>query len=391
MTSAERMKLDNEKKILRTVYEEPGICRKEAARRTGLSSQAVTNQVTELLEKKLLVETHNKAEGRGRVPVSLQLNYSSLYLITVRLELRMMEVWLHDLNMTVIAQEELVLTEKEDVLQCLKEKIEAVLQRAKLEEPIQALVISVAGVVNETTGVVVQAEKLHLSNCNLKESLAYLGIPVLVRNDVNLIAAYEKTEYPKDMNFMVVKLDVGIGSAVSLCGKVLKSTNNVAGELGHVTVVSQEKRACSCGKQNCLTKFISREALEKEYGDSYEQLVEDVRKKIPAASAQVEKICEYLEPVLANAITLLDLDHIILCGCSVEHFLDLLYPILEKQLKGDLSYWLAFKGIKIHSDVSMVQISSKFWLDFFFSTKKLHFITKNMDGDTDEERDEIAG
>lgn len=373
MTSAERMKQENEKKILKTVYEEPGICRKEVAKRNGLSSQAVTNQVTELLEKKLLVETRNKAEGRGRVPISLQLNYSCLYLITVRLELRMMEIWLHALDLTVLAKEEMVLTEKEDIVSCLREKITLILQKMRGGEAVQALVISVAGVVNETTGVVVQAEKLHLSNCNLKESLAEFGIPVLVRNDVNLIAAYEKTECQEDMNFMVAKLDVGIGSAFSLSNAVLKSTNNVAGELGHVTVVSAERRPCSCGKHNCLTKYISREALEWDYGASYEQLVEDVQAGKIRALECVEKICEYLEPVLVNAVTLLDLDHIILCGCSVENFLEILYPKLEQQLKRDLSYWLAFQGIKIHSGVSMVQISSRFWLDTFFASEGMQW------------------
>lgn len=371
------MKLDNEKKILKTVYEEPGICRKEVAKRNGLSSQTVTNQVTELLEKNLLIETHNKAEGRGRVPVSLQLNYSCLYLITVRLELRKMEIWLHTLDLTVLAKEEMVLTEKEDIVLCLREKISLILQKMPGNAPVQALVISVAGVVNETAGIVVQAEKLHLNNCSLKENLADFGIPVLVRNDVNLIAAYEKSECQEDMNFMVAKLDVGIGSAFSLNNTVLKSTNNVAGELGHVTVVSKEIRPCSCGKKNCLTKFISREALEKDYGASYEQLVKDVQAGRSEAVEQVENICEYLEPVLVNAITLLDLDHIILCGCSVENFLDILQPKLEERLKGDLSYWLAFQGIKIHSGVSMVKISTRFWLDTFFATEGMQFLLKN--------------
>ena len=236
MTSLERMKQDNEKQILKVVHENPGIYRKLVAKETNLASQTVTNLVTEMLDKKLIVESYNKADGRGRVPISLSLNYRELYMLTVNLELDWVSVYMHALDETILASTRVKLTGEGSIIQILKEQIAVVMQTAGEGYQLQALVISVCGVVNEDTGTVVLAQSLNLYNCNLAEQFSYLGIPVLIRNDVNLIAAYEKIVCKEDMNFMVSNLYIGIGSAFVLGSRSLKSSNNVAGELGHVTV-----------------------------------------------------------------------------------------------------------------------------------------------------------
>lgn len=194
-------------------------------------------------------------------------------------------------------------------------------------------------------------------------------MPVLVRNDVNLIACYEKADCQDDMNFMVAKIDSGIGSAFVLGSHTLKSANSVAGELGHVTVASEEIRPCICGKNNCLTKFIATEALERTYGKSYSELIQDVKQGVTEAIGLIESICEYLAPVLANQIILLDLDRIILCGCTIENFASIISPCLDKKIRRLLSYWVSFKGLKVLTDVDMARVGTDFWLDYFFSTE----------------------
>lgn len=301
MTSPDRMKLENEKRVLRVVHEHPGIYRKLIAVETDLSSQTVTNLVTELIHRKILLE-HSLSPGiRGRNPVSLTLNYGGFYIITAEVTIEKVDVYLHTAA-EVVSVDETPLEGNEDVLQCLREAIARVGKKAESFERVQALVISVTGVVNENTGTVVEAEKLHWYQVNLAEEFSYLKLPVFVRNDVNLPACYEKAYCQDDMNFMVAKIDIGIGSSFVLGSRALKSANSVAGELGHVTIYSDEVRPCICGKDNCLTKFISTEGLEQTYGRPYSELVRDVKAGVTEAIGLVEQICDYLAPVLANQI-----------------------------------------------------------------------------------------
>ena len=374
MTSAQRMKQENEKRILQTVWENPGIYRKLVAKKTKLSSQAVTNQVNELVQKNLLLEYSQKTTGKGRAPISLALNYKGIYLLTVDVSLNHMNVFLHNLDGDIVISAMLHLTGREDSLQCLKDLIKRVKDQAGEEYVIQAVVISVAGVVKEDARIVVSAEKIHWQDMDLVDALGYLNMPVIVRNDVNFIAAYERQHYPEDVSFMIVKLDIGIGSSFVLNSNSLKTTSKVSGELGHVSIEHSDTRPCICGKNNCLTKFISIEALEKEYGASYDTIVEDVKRGEERAVRLIEQMCDYLAPVLANVINLLDLDRVILCGCSTDNFSHIIYPALEEKIKERLSYWVSFKGLEIHHDTDMIKAGCQVWMEYFFTSEDTSFV-----------------
>lgn len=370
MTSPDRMKFVNEKNILRLIHENPGICRKEIAERVNVSSQTVTNLVTGLIERKVLLEYHPALGIKGRNPVALKINYSGFYILSCDINIETVSVYLHSLDQSVLAQVQRPVNQKMDVLLALKDILGEVLLAGGKNLPIKACVISVTGVINEDRGIVIEAGKLNWYNLELVKELEYLGFPVLLRNDVNMISCYEKSRYQADENFMVAKLDVGIGSSFVLGGRVLRSTNNAAGELGHVTVFSSgEERPCVCGKSDCLTKFISQEALEFEYGKPYGELVEAVNRKEPEAIRLIERMCGYLAPILANAIILLDLDTIVLCGCSVDCFKSVLYPCLDKSVRKLLSYWVSFKRLEIHSNIKITEIGTQFLLDYYFNNE----------------------
>lgn len=272
LTSPDRMKLINEKNILKIVHENPGIYRKLIAEKTNLSSQTVTNLVTELVERRVLLEYAPSLGIKGRNPVSLSVNYSGFYMITADINIGRVAVYVNALDETVIASEERPVGQKTDVLDVLKEMIGRVLERAGTVRTILACAISVTGVVNEDKGIVVEAGKLNWYNLDLAGELSYLGVPVLVRNDANMFAYYEKSQFPADLNFMIAKIDVGIGSAFVLGGRVLESTNNVAGELGHVTAMAQgAERLLAPHLLNQLPVGLSVVRLQSFQGDKFRQ------------------------------------------------------------------------------------------------------------------------
>lgn len=123
-------------------------------------------------------------------------------MITADINIGRVAVYVNALDETVIASEERPVGQKTDVLDVLKEMIGRVLERAGTVRTILACAISVTGVVNEDKGIVVEAGKLNWYNLDLAGELSYLGVPVLVRNDANMFAYYEKSQFPADLNFM---------------------------------------------------------------------------------------------------------------------------------------------------------------------------------------------
>ena len=85
-------------------------------------------------------------------------------------------------------------------------------------------------------------------------------------------------------------------------------------------------------------------------------------------------MCDYLAPVLANVINLLDIDRIILCGCTTENFSHIIYPALDKKIRERLSYWVSFKGLEIHKDTDMIKAGCQVWMEHFFTTEDTAFV-----------------
>nr|BFE42959.1 hypothetical protein GCM10017547_08520 [Pseudarthrobacter oxydans] len=64
-----------------------------------------------------------------------------------------------------------------------------------------------------------------------------LPVPVLVDNDVNIMALGERTaHWPDQDNFIFVKVATGIGAGIISSGQLQRGANGTAGDLGHVRV-----------------------------------------------------------------------------------------------------------------------------------------------------------
>jgi predicted NBD/HSP70 family sugar kinase len=122
--------------------------------------------------------------------------------------------------------------------------------------------LGVAGFVHAQTGMV-EAPMLGWRHMPLGDYLErLLGVPVVVDNDVNTLAAFEHLyglgrSYD---DFLTVTLGRGVGAAAVIGGDLRRGAHGAAGELGHA-VVDPAGPACHCGKRGCLETYVSDGAL----------------------------------------------------------------------------------------------------------------------------------
>jgi predicted NBD/HSP70 family sugar kinase len=87
------------------------------------------------------------------------------------------------------------------------------------------------------------------------------GVPVLVDNDVNIMALGEYwVMEPKVEDFIFVKVGTGIGSGLILGGHLHRGADGAAGDMGHVRTTSDEV-LCRCGNNGCLEATAGGAAL----------------------------------------------------------------------------------------------------------------------------------
>lgn len=92
------------------------------------------------------------------------------------------------------------------------------------------------------------------------------GIDVFVTNDANLAALGELYfgEGQRFSDLVVVTIGTGIGAGIISKGALLHGVDDLAGELGHLTIIP-DGRQCSCGKKGCLEAYVSVRGIQQTY------------------------------------------------------------------------------------------------------------------------------
>ncbi len=107
----------------------------------------------------------------------------------------------------------------------------------------------------------------------VREALSQdLGCPVMVDNDVNLMAMGEQHAGVARTvgDFLCVKIGTGIGCGIVVGGEVHRGATGSAGDIGHIQAVP-DGRPCACGNRGCLEAHFSGAALARDAMEAAQQ------------------------------------------------------------------------------------------------------------------------
>ncbi|MCU1442570.1 MAG: family transcriptional regulator [Cryobacterium sp.] len=91
-----------------------------------------------------------------------------------------------------------------------------------------------------------------------------LSAPVLVDNDVNIMALGERAyAWPDADHLIFVKIATGIGAGIISGGSLQRGSQGIAGDIGHVQVARGRGIACHCGNLGCLEAIAAGPAIAK--------------------------------------------------------------------------------------------------------------------------------
>ncbi|BES64736.1 ROK family transcriptional regulator [Gottschalkiaceae bacterium SANA] len=359
-TSPEVMKLNNKKAILELIYSEKNIYRAQIADRTRLSNQTVTNLVKELKEEGFIKEVTMETKGKGRNPIALSIALDDLCAIGVEISVRGVTVGCFNASGRVICREEHPPTD--GILPIVKAMLERALKAADTKT-VLGNAISVEGVINESKGLVVKSS-VGLEGVNLKEELRYLGIKTYIRNDVNLLA---ETSDRQEENYMMIRFDRGIGAALFLNGAILRSDHNMAGEFGHAIVYSNPSpKPCKCGKTGCLTTEASMSAIETHFKMSVSDAAAAYHAEEDEVTVKMEQLSRFIAEPLANLITIMDLEKVLVTGTLVDLFGETFLQSIHRAVLERLSVWNSYQGIEVLETYDIAERSAKFVVEKYF-------------------------
>ena len=148
-----------------------------------------------------------------------------------------------------------------------------------------------------------------------------LGRRIEIQNDANCFAMAEAMLGAGRGHAFVfgVILGTGCGGGMVYNGRVISGLQGLGGEWGHMSI-DPDGPPCFCGRRGCVETFISGGGLENRYEERYgirrrlKDIEEDYRAGQPEAKAFMEGFFLHFGLAMANLITVLDPDIIVLGG-----------------------------------------------------------------------------
>jgi len=251
--------------VLALVGRRGPISRADIARRLGLSPPTVTAVTRSLIEAGVIAKADDAQSRGGRPGELLAVVGRAAVAIGVKVAAGRVTGVRADLDGTVLDTfsapfDEIAANPFDGLAKLLAPHLAAVGDHRLL-----GVGLGVPGFVDRRSGLV-EAPMLSWRNMPLRGYLSQLlGVPVLVDNDVNTLAAYEHLYglgRPYE-DFLTVTLGQGIGAALVSDGDLRRGGHGAAGELGHLPVDPQGPR-CHCGKHGCLETYVNDAALVEQ-------------------------------------------------------------------------------------------------------------------------------
>lgn len=271
-TNVVKAKLINRWIVFDTIRMQTGIARAGIAAATGLSKQATSDLVDELIELGLVKETKSLERRVGKPPTPLCVNPDGAYCLGFHVDVGQMSAIAANLAGDVLYREDQPL---DDVA---PEKAAATLSRSvkRLMDATAMPSERFLGIGLATPGPfgVEGLSPPRLPGWDGLKLRALLqektGFPVSLTNDGQCatIAEWRFGESARGLtNFVYVYFGIGMGSGVMINSATFGGASGNAGELGHLTVVPGGHR-CICGKRGCLETYVSVDAVIKHLADN---------------------------------------------------------------------------------------------------------------------------
>ncbi len=315
-------RLLNNQLVIRELRKEP-CSATMLSRKLKLSNAALSAIVDDLKRKNCIKEVaaSDVASAVGRRPVYYAINEKFGCVAVVSLYGNSAKVVLADMCMNVLHTEE-IRVERFDIA-TLYELVLLLKNALALKEfrdiPLLGIDLSMPGRVNTLTGELILSKQFDKDMYGEKDKVTSLfarqfGVPVAMSNDINLacIGEMHKGLLRYVDNGMLVYVDIGIGGAFILGGKLYAGTQGFAGEVGLMQTQFE-------GETDALDEFVSLRAIKNSVGARLGRKVHtaDVQElylKDEWVHDYVLKTAHCLGAKLKDVVELLDVSQIVISG-----------------------------------------------------------------------------
>ncbi len=316
--------------------------RAQLAETTGLARSTIAARIDVLLRLGLVAPYGGGVSTGGRPPSLLALNPGAWVVAGIDLGATHATAALADLAGTILVERRAdldIAAGPEEVLPWVEGVVgELLAEQRRPVTQLAAIGMGLPGPVEHSTGRAINPPIM--PGWDRYDVPAHVqrafDVPVLIDNDVNIMALGERHAHLSDVDDLVlIKVATGIGAGIVSGGELQRGAQGTAGDLGHVRVARAADTVCRCGNTGCLEAIAAGPALAAalrasgvDVADGH-GVVELVRAGDPAAVAAVRQAGRDLGEVVATLVNLINPSAVVIGGALAEAGESLLAGIRE--------------------------------------------------------------
>ncbi len=330
---------------------------------TGLTRSAIGGLVTELSELGLVRERAATPDGSpGRPSPIVEIDDARLGVLAIEINVDLISVAVVGLDGTVArsrsASRSGVPAPVDGTVDSVLELVDSLDIDARMsgDRRLVGIGVSIAGLVDHATNVVLRAPNLDWTNVPLGDIVddrLGLHLPVSVENegDVGALAEARFGAAVGASDFVYVSGEVGVGGGIFSDGRRIVGRSGLAGEIGHIPV-NPDGAPCRCGSTGCWETEVGEAALLARGGRdpdggvrAVDEMVEAARRGEPTAARALDEEARWLGIGIAGVINVFDPQLVVLGG-----FFSAILPMIRDRLTAEVSA-RGFAGVDRPVDV----------------------------------------
>ncbi|WP_431780017.1 ROK family protein [Microbacterium aurantiacum] len=292
--------------------------RAELVEETGLARTSVVNRLAALAAVGLVTPTGTAAASGGRPAARLVFEQTARVCIGIDLGATHGSVGILDLAGEVLHEESRTLDIAEGPIQILTwalDTAERLLAAAGRQRHLLGVGVGVPGPVEHSTGRPIRPPIMPgWDGFDIPAFIRQrLDAPVLVDNDVNLLALGERaTRWPGVSDLLFIKVATGIGAGIILGGQLQRGARGSAGDIGHVQVpgVADDRDLEALASTPAIAASLSRDGASVDTTD----VIERIRTGDPMAVTAARDAGRIIGKVTAACVSILNPSVVVIGG-----------------------------------------------------------------------------
>ncbi len=323
------LKTKNKKSILKEVVYRGGISKSELAQRLNSTKTTISKNVNELIKENLLIEIGKGSNTVGKKSTLLDINPDLFHFVIINLSSNEFSLHIYDLAENELFSQKIPIPNKNNIESILES---CILKNSSFELT-TTILVSIPAVVKENSivsnnDIYIGIYEKIVDFCNNR------NLKLITNNDIDLQAEYLFANYAnsKNDNFILIGSNFGIGSSIFYNGKLLKGTNDFAGEISFTNPKVVD------GKLENLESRCSLGGIQKKYYAknkvhlTKEEIIEKIKAKNEFLNNLIDNMIDEISIVITNMTYILDIKNIYLSGLLFELRNDIVQKISDNIL-----------------------------------------------------------